>query len=552
VYKIISKILSLRLKRVLNKVIDPRQSAFLEGRGLLDSVLVANETLEEVKRKKEECVVFKVDYEKAYDSVSWEYIYYMLGRLGFCGKWIDWIKKCLESSSISVLVNGSPTTEFKPMKGLRQGDPLAPFLFLIAAEGLARVVRQAEEKKLVESIEVGEKQVKVSMLQYADDTLFFCKASIQSVLTLRAILKCFELASGLKVNYSKSKVGGVGLNMNQTMIFASILKCDIMKAPFSYLGVLVGGNHKRCVFWEGVLNKLRNRLSAWKGKSLSLAGKLCLIKSVLTSLPLFYVSLFCMPMTVMREVKRIQKNFLWDWGSENRKIAWVAWDKICQPKDKGGLGVIDIEKFNLALLGKWIWRLKSEERSFWKDILVSKYGGWRGLKSQGQIRKESLWWRDLRKVWFLEGWGNDFEGRGRWEVGDGKEIRFWEDKWLENISLLHKFPRLFSISLDTDCTLSQVGVWINNVWTWKLRWRRNLFEWESSLVVLLLQLLDNKRLTREDGVKPDKWIWGEVGNLDFSVNAAYKCLMGEMSAVDDDLFVNFWSLKTLPSTHFMA
>jgi len=75
------------------------------------------------------------------------------------------------------------------------------------------------------------------------------------------------------------------------------------------------------------------------------------------------------------------KIFLWDWGSENRKIAWVAWDKICQPKDKGRLGVIDIEKFNLALLGKWIWRLMSEERSFWKDILVSKYGGWRGLKS---------------------------------------------------------------------------------------------------------------------------------------------------------------------------
>jgi len=107
-------------------------------------------------------------------------------------------------------------------------------------------------------------------------------------------MKCFELASGLKVNYSKSKVGGVGVNISQTMIFASILSCDIMKAPFSYLRVTVGGNHKRCVFWEGVLNKLRSRLCSWKVKSLSLAGKVCLIKSVLTSLPLFYVSVFCM------------------------------------------------------------------------------------------------------------------------------------------------------------------------------------------------------------------------------------------------------------------
>jgi len=96
VYKIVSKILCSRLKRVLDKVIDPGKSAFLEGRGLLDSVVVANETLEEVKRNKKECVVFKVEYEKGYDSVRWEFIYYMLGRLGFYRKWIEWVKNCLE------------------------------------------------------------------------------------------------------------------------------------------------------------------------------------------------------------------------------------------------------------------------------------------------------------------------------------------------------------------------------------------------------------------------------------------------------------------------
>jgi len=145
-YKIISKALSIRLKKVISKVIDGRQSAFLEGRGLLDSVLVANEVLEEYKRKRKSCVLFKVDYEKAYDSVSWDFIYYMLWRMGFCDLWIRWIKGCLESASVSVLVNGSPTKEFFPMKGLRQGDPLAPFLFLIVAEGLAGVSRMAEER----------------------------------------------------------------------------------------------------------------------------------------------------------------------------------------------------------------------------------------------------------------------------------------------------------------------------------------------------------------------------------------------------------------------
>ena len=92
---------------------------------------MVNEVLEEVKRKKKSCVFFKVDYEKVYDSVSWEFIFYMPGRLGFYEKWVRWIKSCLESSSVSVLVNGSPTKEFYPKRGLRQRDPLAPFLFLI-------------------------------------------------------------------------------------------------------------------------------------------------------------------------------------------------------------------------------------------------------------------------------------------------------------------------------------------------------------------------------------------------------------------------------------
>ena len=114
----------------IHKVIDHTQSAFFEGRGLLDSVLVASETIDEVRRKKKSCVIVKVDYEKAYDS--WDFLFYMMKRLGFCVKRILWIRECLESSTISVLVNGSPTQEFCPSKGLRQGDPLAPFLFFLS------------------------------------------------------------------------------------------------------------------------------------------------------------------------------------------------------------------------------------------------------------------------------------------------------------------------------------------------------------------------------------------------------------------------------------
>jgi len=112
VNKIVSKILSLRLKKVISKVIDFSQSTFLEGRGLMDNILVSNEVLDEMKRKKKSCVFFKVNYEKAYESMRWEIIYYKLGRLRFCEKWISWIKSCLESASVLIIVNRNPVKEF--------------------------------------------------------------------------------------------------------------------------------------------------------------------------------------------------------------------------------------------------------------------------------------------------------------------------------------------------------------------------------------------------------------------------------------------------------
>ena len=352
IYKIISKILATRLKSVLPKIIDCSQSAFIKGRGLLDSILVANEVVEECKLKKKRLAIVKVDYEKAYDSVSWVFLYYMMGRLGFCARWIGWIKECLESSTISILVNGSPTKEFVPTRGLRQGDPMAPFLFLIVAEGLAGLVRQAVRKNLYSGIEVGTNGTNVKLLQFADDTLFICDAKVQNAWAIKTILRSFELASGLRVNFSKTRIGGLGLDAILLKDFSSILNYQHMKIPFVYLGIPIGGNPRNNQFWQPMIDKVRNRLSSWKGKLLSMAGRVCLIKSVLSALPLYYLSFFKAPKSVCKELIKIQRNFLWGWGSEDRKIAWVRWENICKPKEVGGLGIRDIGNFNTALLAK--------------------------------------------------------------------------------------------------------------------------------------------------------------------------------------------------------
>jgi len=425
-YKIIAKVLADRIKKVLSSVIDESQSAFMRGRGILDSVLLANEVVEDLRRGGRSGLCLKVDFEKAYDSVRWEFLYDMLHRMGFHCRWIKWIRGCLQSATVSVLVNGSPTEEFKPSRGLRQGDPLAPFLFIVVAEGLAGLVREVVKANLLTGLKIGRKELGLSFLQFADDTLFLCENSFADVVTLKAILRGFELASGLKINFHKSKLAGINVLSRDIDCYTRTLNCAQMGTPFNYLGLEVGGNPRKKKFWEPVLNKLKSRLSVWKRRFLSMAGRICLIKSVITAILLCYLSLYKAPESVCKSIISIQRRFLWGWGKDNKPISWVSWKIICKPREEGGLGILDIRKVNVALLAKWKWRCISEEKGKWKECLKSKYGMKQDV-DHTPLKLQSWWWRDLKKV-CREGEGDGwFQKEVGWNVGCGDKARFWED-----------------------------------------------------------------------------------------------------------------------------
>ena len=142
-YKILSKVLANRIKRIMDKVISKSQNAFVEGRLILDVVLIANELVDFSLRRKKCGLVCKVDIEKAYDSISWEFLYQVFDRMGFGSWWLSWMKLCISTASFSVLINGSPTGFFQSSRGLRQGDPLSPYLFVIGMEALSCSINRA-------------------------------------------------------------------------------------------------------------------------------------------------------------------------------------------------------------------------------------------------------------------------------------------------------------------------------------------------------------------------------------------------------------------------
>ena len=205
---------------------------------------------------------------------------------------------------------------------------------------------------LLSGLKIGRKEVEVSLLQFADDTLFLCEDSYANVVTLKAILKGFDLASGLKINFNKSKLAGINVLSRNIECYTKTLNCAQMGISFLYLGLEVGGNPRKKKFWEPIINKLKSRLSMWKGRFLSMVGRICLIKSVISTLPLYYLSLFKVPDSVYKIIISVQRRFLWGWGKETRPISWVRWKYLCKPKEEGGLGIRDIRKFNVALLAK--------------------------------------------------------------------------------------------------------------------------------------------------------------------------------------------------------
>ena len=331
-YKLLAKILANRLKSVMPLIVSPFQGAFVAKRQILDGVLIANELIDSRKRSKVDGFLLKIDLEKAYDHVDWNFVDYMLLKFGFGETWLRWMHECISTTSFSVLVNGSPSKLFKISRGIRQGDPLSPFLFTIVVEALSSLLVKAREMGVISGFVASRNGEVITHLQFADDTILFSSTKREEIMALKRILRCFQLVSGLKVNIFKSLLVGVGCSEETTQSLAAMLHCKWGRLPLLYLGLPIGVKSRSKSLWDPVIHKFEKKLSSWKRQYLSLGGRITLIKDCLSNIPVYYMSLFKMPKAVVERLDRICRNFLWEDKSNKKNMHLMKWSEVIKPK----------------------------------------------------------------------------------------------------------------------------------------------------------------------------------------------------------------------------
>jgi hypothetical protein len=235
-FKMFLKILTIRLGEIANKLISPLQRAFIGGRYILESVVVAREVVHTMHKNKKPGIILKLDYEKSYDRVDLDFLFEIIKTRGLNSRWVDWIEKVVKGGSVGVTLNGNDSSFFKTGKGLRQGDPLSPTLYNLEEDVLTRMLGKASDNHLIKGL-ASSNRIEVISLQYADDTILFSDVDNTHLKNLKSTLAIFEQISGMRMNLHKSELIPLNLDQDQIHEVVHLFSFPIGSFPIKYLCV---------------------------------------------------------------------------------------------------------------------------------------------------------------------------------------------------------------------------------------------------------------------------------------------------------------------------
>ena len=410
--KLVTKLMANRLAPHLNSMVAANQSAFIQGRCIHDNFMLVQQTIKVLHRCKISSLFLKLDISKAFDSVSWSFLLEILSHLGFGATWRSLLYNLLRSASTQVMLNCEPGDFIFHQRGLRQGDPLSPMLFILVMDALNSLFTKAESEGLLRPLHSSGQRLSL----YADDVALFIRPEAEDLHLTKDLLQIFGEASGLQTNLQKSCVIPIQCDGDIVEVVSQSLHCTTSSFPTTYLGLPISNKKLRRGDLLAWIEKIANKLPGWKVPLMNLAGRAVLVRFVLTAIPVYLLIALKVPKWFIRAIDKIRRGFLWKGRKEaNGGCCLVAWEKVMRPLDLGGLGIHNLEVMGWALQMRWLWFEKTNPNRPWAGLEIPVHPNTTALFAISVVTT----------------------------VGNGENTLFWTDRWLLGTRLEDLAPSVF-------------------------------------------------------------------------------------------------------------